>query len=141
MNTPKKVYDAYGFIKSFNCSTCNTELEEQPRLISVATFKCPNCHEFFVLPKSNARKDLEEKLKVIVEPSQDWVDAQEYEYALTVTKYFKCKRGWNPRNCDGRSCGTEDYYQCMDYCAAVNLVESIHEGKVLVCNLEKAWTL
>lgn len=141
MNTPDKVYDDYGFIKSFKCPKCHKELEEQPSIISVATFKCPECHEFFVLPKSKERRNLEEKLKTEPESSRDWIDAKEYEYALTASKYFKCKRGWNPRNCDGKHCGTEDYYNCMDYCAALNLIDKIREGKVLVYNLEKAWRL
>jgi len=131
----------FGFITKILCPSCAIELldttwnEKNEQIL-----KCKNCGFTTIRQKTKERLELEDALKN--EPTTSkYVVKEEYEHAKTIIKTFRCEQGWNPLHCRRQNCGSDSYFDCMEYLNAITLVKKIENGELLISNLEKAWQL
>jgi DNA-directed RNA polymerase subunit RPC12/RpoP len=62
---PKTEYDQLGFIKSYKCPHCSSELKfDHEDDVGTKFFKCAHCEKYIANPKSEERKELEKELEM-----------------------------------------------------------------------------
>lgn len=60
------------------------------------------------------------------------IQQEELEWAKKYVETFRCPHKRSPLNCDGKKCGVDEYYDCLEWLKANALISSVLCGEIQI---------